>query len=56
MRNEVVIESAAAEPVSAEQRLAAPVPLSDEELNELLDEALRETFPASDPIAVSRHS
>ena len=26
----------------------------DEELDELLDEALKETFPASDPIAVSR--
>lgn len=36
---------------------AAPQPLSEEEarhLDERLDEALAETFPASDPVAVGR--
>lgn len=30
-------------------------PASEQQLDEALDEALRETFPASDPTAVSRH-
>lgn len=31
----------------------AEPPLADEHLQQALDEALRESFPASDPIAVS---
>jgi hypothetical protein len=30
-----------------------PLPATTAHLNELLDEALEETFPASDPIAIS---
>ncbi len=35
------------------KRLHKPTPVAMAHLDELLDEALRETFPASDPIAVA---
>ncbi len=57
MTNQLSLNSAASEPVAVEPPSVAtppPVPLSDKELDGLLDEALRETFPASDAIAVSR--
>jgi hypothetical protein len=35
------------------KRPQKPVPAAMAHLNELLDEALEETFPASDPIAIA---
>lgn len=37
----------------ATKRLHKPTPAAMAHLDELLDEALQETFPASDPIAVA---
>ena len=43
--------------VAAERRSLVPVeaaePACDERLEQALDEALKETFPASDPVAVT---
>jgi len=57
MTTQVSPNSAAADAVEREIPSAAtqpPMSLPDKELDDLLDEALRETFPASDAIAVSR--
>jgi hypothetical protein len=35
------------------KRTHKPLPATKAHLNELLDEALEETFPASDPIAIA---
>ncbi len=38
--------------MTATKRLQKNRPAADVHLNELLDEALQETFPASDPVAI----
>ncbi len=41
---------------STEKRLHPPAPKTQPRLDELLDEALEDTFPASDPVSITQPS
>ena len=43
-------------PIHHDKAAPAPLPARLQRLDELLDEALEETFPASDPVALSQPS